>query len=209
MHDSVTVMTPSDRGTSPLLAEVEGAWPVVATEDIHRDDWVMALRRDRVTLPEGGEPFNRLVFEHPGAVVVLAVDPEERVLCLRQYRHPAGRRLVELPAGLLDVHGEEPLDVGQRELREEAQYAAREWRPLVSAYTSPGISTELIHYFLARDLTPIDRGGFVLEHEEAEMEAFWVPVEELLEAADAGQLSDGPLLIALYAYDNLRRRGRL
>lgn len=201
-------MTPSDRGT-PQLADVAESWPVVATEDLHRDAWVMALRRDRVTRPEGGEPFNRLVFEHPGAVVVLAVDAEERVLCVRQYRHPVSRRFVELPAGLLDADGEEPLDVARRELREETQYAAGEWRHLVSAYTSPGASTELICYFLARDLAPIDRGDFVPEHEEADMEVFWAPYETLLGAALAGEVADGPLVLALCAYDTLRRRGLL
>lgn len=209
MHDSVTAMTPSDRGGNPPLADVAEAWPVVGSEDILRNDWVMALRRDHVTHPEGGEPFDRLVFEHPGAVVILAVDADERVLCLRQYRHAVGRRFVELPAGLLDAHGEEPLEVAKRELREEAQYAAAEWRHLVSAFTSPGASTELIHYFLARDLTPADRGDFVLEHEEAEMEVFWAAADELLDASLAGDLTDGPLLMALLAYDALRRRGRL
>lgn len=209
LHDSVTVMTSSGHGGTPPLADVAETWPVVASTDIHRDSWVMALRRDRITRPEGGEPFSRLVFEHPGAVVVLALDAEERVLCLRQYRHPVGMRFVELPAGLLDAHGEEPLEVARRELREEAQYAAAQWDHLVSAYTSPGASTELIHYYLASDLVPEGRGEFVLEHEEADLEVLWAPYEELVEAALAGDLTNGPLLMALFAYDALRRRRRL
>lgn len=183
------------------------SWPVVESTDLHRDHWVMALRSDRITRPEGGEPFRRLVLEHPGAAVVLAVDDEERVLCLRQYRHPAQRRFVELPAGLIDAEGEDPVDVARRELREETAYAAEDWRPLATAYSSPGISAEVIHYFLARGLTPVDRGDFELEHEEADMEVLWIPVEELVAAALAGQVGDAPLVLAVLAYDALRRRG--
>lgn len=181
--------------TTPLQDEPV-SWPVVATEDLHRDSWVMALRRDQVHAPDGGETFARLVLEHPGAVVVLAVDEQERVLCLRQYRHPAARRFVELPAGLLDAEGEEPLDVARRELREEAGLEATDWVPLTAAYSSPGISEELIHYFLARGLSEVDR-DFDPEHEEAEMEVFWAPYDALYDAAVTGRVSDAPLVVAV------------
>jgi len=172
-------------------------WPVVSTEDLHRDDWVMALRRDVIQRPGSSETFARLVLEHPGAAVVLALDAEHRVLCLKQYRHPAGMRFVELPAGLLDADGEEPLEVAQRELREEASFSAATWAPLASAYSSPGIVGERIHYFFATDLAPAGRGDFVLEHEEADMELLWVPFDDLLAAVVAGDVTDGPLLIAV------------
>lgn len=172
-------------------------WPVVSTEDLHRDGWVMALRRDVVQRPGSAETFSRLVLEHPGAAVVLALDEQQRVLCLRQYRHPAGMRFVELPAGLLDADGEEPLDVARRELQEEAAFSAATWVPLTSAYSSPGILAERIHYFFATDLTSADRGDFVLEHEEADMEMLWVPFEELLAAVVSGDVTDGPLVIAV------------
>ncbi|MDP2772765.1 MAG: NUDIX hydrolase [Nocardioides sp.] len=172
------------------------SWPVVGTEDLHRDHWVMALRRDEIRAPAGGETFGRLVLEHPGAVVVLALDEQERVLCLRQYRHPAARRFVELPAGLLDAEGEEPLDVARRELREEAGLEATEWVRLTAAYSSPGISAELIHYFLARGLTEVDR-DFDAQHEEAEMEVFWAPYSELYDAVVTGRVSDAPLVLAV------------
>ena len=87
----------------PPLRDEPGAWPVVTSRDLHRDDWVVALREDRITVPDGsGEPFRRLVLEHPGAAIVLAVDEQERVLCLWQYRHATQRTFVEIPAGLLD-----------------------------------------------------------------------------------------------------------
>ena len=179
------------------VRDVAQQWPVVATQDLHRDDWVMALRRDTIRRPGTEETFNRLVLEHPGAALVVALDAEGRVLCLKQYRHPAGMRFVELPAGLLDADGEEPLEVAQRELREEASFAAATWRPLTTAYSSPGIIGERIHYFFATDLSPVDRGDFVLEHEEADMELLWVPFEELHAAVLAGDVTDGPLLIAV------------
>ena len=179
------------------LKDVAQRWPVVATEDLHRDGWVMALRRDTVQRPGSEETFKRLVLEHPGAAVVVAMDDEHRVLCLKQYRHAAGMRFVVLPAGLLVAGGEEPIEVARRELREEASYAAATWRPLTATFSSPGIVAERIHYFLATDLSPMDRGDFVLEHEEADMELLWVPFEELHAAILAGDLSDGPLLIAV------------
>ena len=108
---------------TPDLADTSGSWPVTASRDLYRSDWVMALRADRVRRPgaQGEEPFERWVFEHPGAVIVLAVDDQERVCCLRQYRHAVGGRLVELPAGLRDTAGEDPLETARRELREEAE----------------------------------------------------------------------------------------
>ncbi len=180
---------------TPPLADLPERWPVVSSKDLHRDDWVVALRADQVTAPDGsGEPHRRLTLEHPGAVVVLAADTENRVLCLWQYRHPAFRRFVELPAGLLDSAGEDPLEVAVRELREEAELQASEWTRLPSLYPSPGISAEVHHLFLARGLSAADRGDFVLEHEEADMQVAWVPFEDLYAAVVAGDLTDAPLV---------------
>ncbi len=183
----------------PLLEDQPESWPVVSSEDLHRDGWVMALRSDRIRPPGDPEhePFARLVLEHPGAVIVLAVDEQERVFCLWQYRHPAARRFVELPAGLCDVDGEDPVEVARRELREEAGLEAGEWTHLTSTWSSPGISAEVMHFYLARDLRTVDRGDFVLEHEEAEMETFWAPYDELLAASLDGRLTDGPLVLAV------------
>jgi 8-oxo-dGDP phosphatase len=193
-HGSVTGMS-----TPAPLSDEPQAWPVASSTDLYRDNWVMALRRDAIRRPDrpDDEPFDRLVLEHPGAVIVLAVDDQERVLCLRQYRHPAGRRFVELPAGLCDEDGEDPLQVAQRELQEEAAIQAREWTKLTSTYSSPGISAEVMHFYLARDLRPVERGTFVLEHEEADMELFWAPYDDLLDAVLEGHLGDGPLVIAV------------
>ena len=186
--------------TTPApLSDQPEAWPVVSSTDLYRDDWVVALRKDAIRRPDRpeDEPFSRLVMEHPGAVIVLAVDEQERVLCLRQYRQPAQRRFIELPAGLIDGGEEDPLQVAQRELREEAAMQAREWTKLSSTYSSPGISAEVMHFYLARDLRPAERGTFVLEHEEADMELFWAPYDDVLTAVLEGRLGDGPLVIAV------------
>jgi ADP-ribose pyrophosphatase len=187
------------------------SWPVVGTRDLYRTDWMMALRADRVRRPgdTDGEPFERWVFEHPGAVVVLAVDDQERVCCVRQYRHPAQGRFVELPAGLRDADGEDPLATAQRELREEAELEAGEWRRLFDLLPSAGITSERQVCFLARDLRPLSRGDFALEHEEADMERLWVPVDDLVEAVLDGRVGESPIAVCVLAYDALRRRGRL
>ena len=184
---------------TPDLRDAAESWPVEDSTDLFRDDWVIALRADQVRRPDDpeGDGFRRLVMEHPGASVVMALDDDERVLCLRQYRHAARRRFVELPAGLCDVDGEDPLAVARRELREEAGLEAGEWVALTSTYSSPGISSELMHFFLARDLAPADRGDFVPKHEEADMQVAWVPFEELHAAVLEGRLQDAPIVLAV------------
>lgn len=183
------------------------SWPVHETEDLFRDDWVMALRRDVVSRPgHPHEQFSRLVLEHPGAVMVLAVDEDERALVLEQYRHPARRRFLELPAGLCDTEGEDPLVTAQRELLEEGEVQAAEWEHLLTTYSSPGISSERIAVFLARGLTAADRGDFEPAHEEADMTVRWVPLGELADAVLDHRASDGPLAVAVLAYLHRQRR---
>ena len=122
------------------------------------------------------------------------------MLCLFQYRHAVSGRMVELPAGLIDHEGEEPLDVGRRELAEETGLQAEDWTHLVSAYSSPGVSEELIHYFLARGLaTAPDEAteGFTAVHEEADMTSAWVPFADLYAAVQDGRVRDAPTVLAV------------
>lgn len=181
------------------LADQATQWPVTERHDIHRSAMPFAVRADQVVRPghEDEESFTRLVLEHPGAVVILALDDQDRVVCLRQYRHPVGGILVELPAGLCDVAGEEAEAVARRELREETGIAAETWQHLGSLWSSPGISAEKHHYFLARDLTDVGRGDFALKHEEAEMEVFRAPLADLRQAVLSGDVQDAPVALAL------------
>ena len=192
---------PRDDGPHEL-ADRPMEWPVVSSHDLHRDDWVVALREDVITRPGHPDEFSRLSLEHPGAVVVLAVDDDERVMCLRQYRHTNRHEFVELPAGLRDAGDEPSVETAKRELREEVELEASDWRLLLSTFGSAGISTEVHEIFLARGLSHAPRGDF-------EMERFWVPMADLLEAVLEGRVRQGPLAQAVLAYDVLKRRGAL
>ncbi|QSR31348.1 NUDIX hydrolase [Nocardioides sp. S5] len=192
-----------------LPADRPMSWPVVSSRYLHRDDWVVALREDVITRPEDPEQFSRISLEHPGAVIVMAVDEHDRVMCLRQYRHTSGHEFVELPAGLRDAADEPPVETAKRELREEVELEATQWRLLLSTYSSAGISDEVHDIFLARGLSHAPRGDFEMRHEEAEMEVFWTPVTDLLEAVLRGRVRQGPLAQAVLAHEVLRQRGTL
>ena len=137
------------------IADVEEHWPVVSSAELLRARLV-AVRTDKVRTPDN-HLAERDVVLHPGAVAVLALDDADRILMIRQYRHPVGHLLWEIPAGLRDVAGEDPWVTAQRELAEEASYRARDWRVLADYYSSPGYSTERLRVFLARDLEPVPR----------------------------------------------------
>jgi ADP-ribose pyrophosphatase len=195
-----------------LPADAAEEWPVVASEDLYRGGWIVALRKDTVRAPgRAGTSgtFDRWVVEHPGAVVVLAVDDQERVACVRQYRHPARGWFLELPAGLRDAAGEDPLETAKRELWEEVELEADDWRQLFAKWPSAGIIAERHVFYLARGLRHSPRGDFALEHEEAVMEMLWVPMDDLVEAVLDGRVSEEPISVAVLAYDALRRRDRL
>jgi len=149
----------------------------------------------RDTVSFGGHPMTREYLAHPGAVVVAAVDGEGRMLLINQYRQPIGSREWELPAGLLDVEGEDPLAAAQRELAEEADLVAQSWRLLTAYRPSPGGSDETISVFEARDLSPAPTVHARTE-EEAEIVVRWEPVGEILEGIADGRLRNGPLLVA-------------
>jgi 8-oxo-dGTP pyrophosphatase MutT (NUDIX family) len=184
------------------LRDEPESWQVHDVERIWQGDAPFSVRRDIISAPAHPDVlFGRLVLEHPGAVVILAVDEQERALVLQQYRHPALTRFVELPAGLLDIEGEDPLVAAQRELREEGLVVAEQWTELFSTYSSPGLSSERISYYLARGLSEApDRGGFEPAHEEADMTTAWVPVADLVEGVRDRRITDGPTAQAVLGY---------
>jgi 8-oxo-dGTP pyrophosphatase MutT (NUDIX family) len=179
--------------------DAAGNWPVTDSAVLARGN-IVTLRRDTVQMPDGALAA-REVVEHPGAVAVVALDGSGRVLLIRQYRHPAGALLWEVPAGLRDVAGEPLVRTGQRELLEEAGYLAGDWRVLTDYFPSPGISTERLRVFLARDLTlvPAAERGYVPEHEEAYLTVAWVPLEEAVRGALMGDLHNGVAILAILA----------
>ncbi|WP_329568833.1 NUDIX hydrolase [Kitasatospora sp. NBC_01266] len=162
---------------------------------------VTGVRTDEVLMPDGG--YQRRDYQtHPGSVAVLALDDRQRVLLVRQYRHPVRQRLWELPAGLLDVPGENPLHAAQRELYEEAYCKAETWRVLVDFYTSPGGTDEALRLFLATDLAEAQGEKFEAHGEELEIQTARVPLAELVELVLAGELHNPTLVtgtLALHA----------
>ncbi len=188
------------------LTDVPEKWPVSSSETVHSTGRVISVRRDTIE-PVGGETFVRDIVVHPGAVGVVALDDKNRMLLVRQYRHPVGYRLLEPPAGLLDVQGEQYQLGGERELWEETGTKAANWRILVDAFTSPGMTTEAIRIFLARDLSPADE-AYTRLHEEADMETVWAPLVEVVGAVLAGHLQN-PILVmgALAAWTALNGPG--
>ncbi len=185
------------------LADVAERWPVQASEQRY-DDGFVSVRVDTLTARDGAS-FERSIVEHKGAVGVLALDREDRVLLLRQYRHAAGQRLLEIPAGICDVPDELPEQTAARELREEAGLAATDWRLLLEIAPTPGSSTEKWQVFLARDLTPaVSPGDPEREHEEADMSAVWVPLGAAVTAVLDRRLSDAMAGLAVLALAQLR-----
>jgi ADP-ribose pyrophosphatase len=169
---------------------------VVSSEDVHIGR-VLGLRVDDVVMP-GGAVAKREVVEHLGAVAVVAMDDEGAITLIHQYRHPLGRRLWELPAGLLDVDGEAPADTARRELAEEAGLSAKRWDLLVDTAASPGFTDEVVRVFLARDLSEVDRGELV-EDEEADLVAHRVPLAEAVKMALSGELVNGSTVAGVLA----------
>lgn len=185
----------------PPLEDQPFSAPVVSSETAF-DGAVWNVRRERFAYGDG--ELVREYVDHPGAVAVLAVDEQERVLLIRQYRHPVRMRELELPAGLLDVAGEDPLAAAQRELAEEVELQASEWSLLTDFFTSPGSNSEAIRVYLARGLSASD--AFERTGEEADLELHWVRLDDAVDAVLDGRIGNGIACIALLAAQVLRGR---
>ncbi|HEY2508801.1 MAG TPA: NUDIX hydrolase [Streptosporangiaceae bacterium] len=195
--DRAEPLDPAGSPSGERPVDAAGRWPVTASS-VLGSGAIVTVRQDTVRLPDGQE-MTRDVVEHPGAVAIVAIDEQDRVLMIRQYRHPAGAFLWEVPAGLRDVADEPLVETARRELLEEAGYRAAQWHVLTDYLSSPGISTERIRVFLARELTwvPEAERGYVRQHEEAYLTAEWLPLTAAVRGILAGDLHNGVAIIGV------------
>lgn len=166
---------------------------------------LLTLRADEVRM--GAQTATRETVDHPGAVAIVALDNEGRVVLVNQYRHPVRARLDELPAGILDVDSESAVEAARRELTEEAGLVAKRWDVLVDIYSSPGFSNEAVRIFLARDLRNADADGFEPEHEEASLTVFREPLAEAVRRALTGSITNASAVAGLLAAVHGRATG--
>jgi hypothetical protein len=188
-----------DRHTPHTVTESTTAW----------SGRIVDMVEDHVVVVEGEEPVVRQYTRHPGAVAVVVMRGEEgaeEILLLRQYRHPVNASLWEIPAGLLDIPGEDSRVAAERELAEEADLKAARWDVLVDFFTSPGGSTEPLRVFLARDLEATET-SFEREDEEATMEYAWVSLSDALDWVLAGRLHNPSTVIGILSAHAARGRG--
>jgi 8-oxo-dGDP phosphatase len=179
------------------IEDIAESWPVESSKEQLRN-WLITVRSDQVRMPDD-HSAERTVVTHPGAVAVVALDDANRVLMIRQYRHPVGRLLWEIPAGLRDVQGEPLLDTAKRELLEETGYRARDWHTLVDYFTSPGFTTERLRIFLARGPREVSDSGYVRQHEEKFLVTDWVPLADAVRLALAGKLHNSSAVMGILA----------
>jgi len=166
------------------VADAEHEFRTLSSETFYRGK-ILALRADEVQMP-GGHVAVREVVEHFGAVATAAVDEDGRLAMIYQYRHALGRRLWELPAGLLDEPGEDPAQAAARELQEETGLAAESWRLLLDVALSPGFCDEAVRVYLARGLRDVGRPPAA--HEEADLTVHWVDLGEAADMVLAGEV---------------------
>ena len=177
-----------------------GEYAVVASRSVYRGK-VLSLHLDQLRMSDGSVA-EREIVDHPGAVGVVALDEDDRVVLVNQYRHPVRQRLDELPAGLLDVAGETARRCAERELAEEARLRADTWHVLADLHTSPGMSDEAIRLFLARGLHPCadgETGAFVAEHEELTLTVRRVRLDDAAADALAGRITNAACVAGLLA----------
>ncbi|WP_243226122.1 NUDIX hydrolase [Microbacterium sp. CIAB417] len=194
----------SGEGADAAALRDERFDPEILASELAFRGAVWDIRDDRLRYGDG--ELRRQYVDHPGAAAIVAMDASDRVLLIQQYRHPIRHRDWELPAGLLDVEGEDPLDAARRELAEEADLVAGAWEPLLSTFTTPGGSNEIVHFFLATELSDAP-DVHAREDEEADISLVWVPLQDAVDAVLAGRLRNALLANGLLAVAARRARG--
>lgn len=187
-------------------ADAPASLPTGDLRVLHRGT-IVDLVSQRVDLGPGRR-VRREYVRHPGAVAIVALDAEERVVLVRQYRHPVRAYLWEVPAGLLDRPGEDLVGAATRELAEEADLRARRWNTLADFYTSPGSSDEAVRVFLARELSPVPTGErHVRTAEEADMSMSWTPLADAVDLVLTGAIHNPSTVVGILAAAAQRERG--
>lgn len=180
------------------ISDAAASWPVVSSEMKYESPYV-SLGIDTIVGPDGVE-HSRAVVRPNHAIGILAIDEDDRVLLVEQYRHPVQRRLLEIPAGTLDVPGESALDAAIRELAEEADVIAGNWEPQLKLLATPGYSSEFWQVFTATELSPVpEPDRTVREAEEADMVQWWLPFDDAIDAVLAGRITDSLSVAAILA----------
>lgn len=191
---------PSQTSDDPLEERV------VDSRDAYRGRY-LGLRVDTIERADGSRS-TRDIVDHPGAVAMLALDPDERVLLVRQWRTPTGGALLEIPAGTLDREPdggtEDPEAAARRELEEETGYRAGRWQKLGEFWTAPGFATELMHLYLATELAPAEPDGRLGPDEDEHLELRAIPWREAVAMADRGDIRDAKSLVGLFRLARLR-----
>lgn len=195
--------TPADRQVS----DAPSPRRLLSTEKVY-EGRIWDVVSDRFKLSASGDALTRDYIDHPGAVAVLPMNDDGEILLIKQYRHPVGMDLWEIPAGLLDVEGEDFVVGAARELAEEADLVAGNWNVLVDFFNSPGSSSEAVRIYLARDLTEIPQ---VERHErtdeEAEIEFHWISLDDAVSAVLAGRLHNPSAVLGVLAAAAARADG--
>lgn len=182
--------------------------PTVRSTEVLVEGRIFDLRRDVVDLGDHGE-VTREYLDHPGAVVIVAlreIDGVDHVVLIQQYRHPVRTREWELPAGLLDVHGEAPALTAARELAEEVELKAEQWDVVIDFFASPGSTSETLRVFLARDISTVSDARFERTGEEAGITGLWVPLDDAYAAVLTGRIHNPGAVIGLMATWGARQR---
>jgi ADP-ribose pyrophosphatase len=183
---------------------------VVESRLVHHGRY-LDVRIDTIQRADGSTG-TRDVVKHPGAVAVLALDTDDRLLLVRQWRLPAARAMLEIPAGTLDVHEgvtEDPAVAVRRELEEETGSRASSWRRLASFWTAPGFATELMHLYLATGLESVHGDDRLAPDEDERLELSRLTIDEALSMVDAGEIVDAKSMLGILWLERLRRTGEL
>ena len=201
--DGPDALAPGPAGATPAHAIDDLIERRVASRVVHKGRY-LEFRVDTVERADGTRA-ERDVVGHPGAVAILAIDDADQVLLVRQFRLPAERVLLEVPAGTLDIDEtsgevEDPDLAARRELEEETGYRARRWRRLASFWTAPGFASELMHLYLATDLEPAHEGRLGPDEDER-LELERMPLADAVAAARRGDIADAKSLVALLWLD--------